>query len=161
MNEKLTMPALNLPCAQLKLRRDDTGMPQVYDEYRLRWVKLTPEEWVRQHFTAWLRDYRGYLKHRIATEVALTLNDTPRRCDAVIYGDDAKPLMVIEFKAPSVRITQKTFDQIVRYNMVLHVPLLMVSNGMKHICCAIDYDKETYEFLADVPRYSELVDYTE
>lgn len=160
MDQKQNMPSLNLPAAGLKFRWMNNGRIDVFDPLRNRWVCLTPEEWVRQHFTAWLSQYRGYSPHRMANEISISLNDTVRRCDTVVYGNDASPIMIVEYKAPSVKITQKTFDQILRYNIVLQVPLLVVSNGIRHICCAVNNSTGDFCFLPDVPRYEELVSYT-
>ncbi len=100
-----------------------------------------------------LTDKLGYQASLMANEVGITLNGTSRRCDTVVYDHQLHPWMIVEYKAPSVKITQKVFDQIVRYNMVLQVPYLTVSNGLMHYCCHIDYDKGTYEFLTDIPAY--------
>lgn len=145
-------PPLNLPPAPLKIKRgDDYRRAKVFDPQRRRWVALTPEEWVRQHFVAMLITTKGYFAGSIANEVSITLNETARRCDTVVYDRTKSPLMIVEYKAPSVEITQEVFDQIVRYNMALHARYLVVSNGLHHYCCEIDYGAGTYSFLPDVP----------
>lgn len=146
-------PTLNLPAAPLQLRKPsaDDLRPQVFDPLRHRWVSLTPEEWVRQHFTSMLITEKGYLAGRIANEVSIKLNTTARRCDTVVFDSFKNPLMIVEYKAPSVNISQKVFDQIVRYNMVLRARYLVVSNGLHHYCCEIDYKKKSYAFLPDIP----------
>ncbi|MBO4801215.1 MAG: type I restriction enzyme HsdR N-terminal domain-containing protein [Bacteroidaceae bacterium] len=149
------LPPLNLPPAALKLRNDD-GHTMVLDPLRRRFVRLTPEEWVRQHFTAYLIHEKGYPAGLLGNEVSLTLNGTARRCDTVLYGLDRQPRMIIEYKAPSVTLTQKVFDQICRYNIVLRVEWLIVSNGLQHVVCRLDLEKGTYEFLPQVPLYGEL-----
>lgn len=150
--EATDYPHLNLPPAPLKIRQTGTGLrPQVFDTQRRCWVALTPEEWVRQHFVAMLVELKGYHSGSIANEVSIKHNNTSRRCDTVVYDRHMQPLMIVEYKAPTVEISQKTFDQIVRYNMVLRARYLTVSNGLHHYCCEIDYDTFSYKFLSDVP----------
>lgn len=144
---------LALPPTSLRTRIAAEGATEVYDPLRRRFVALTPEEYVRQHFTAWLTGHLGYPPSHVANEVSLELNDTRRRCDTLVYDNHAEPLMIVEYKAPTVRIDQQVFDQIVRYNMVLRARYLTVSNGIHHYCCAIDYTSETYHFLPGVPDY--------
>ncbi len=127
---------------------------KVFDLLRRKYVALTPEEYVRQHFTAWMTDYLGYPASLMNNEVSLSLNNTKRRCDTVVFHSDGSPLMIIEYKAPTVAITQKVFDQIARYNMVLHSRYLIVSNGLRHFCCRMDYDKDSYAFLPQIPTWS-------
>ncbi len=127
---------------------------KVFDPLRKKYVALTPEEYVRQHFTAWMTDNFGYPASLMSNEVSLKLNDTLRRCDTVIFRSDGSPLVIIEYKAPTVSITQNVFDQIARYNMVLHSRYLIVSNGMRHFCCEMDYDKDSYSFLPQIPIWS-------
>lgn len=144
---------LNLPVADLKIRTLGDDRREIYDRWRGRWVNLTPEEWVRQNFVSMLVDQRGYLSGRIANEISIRLNSTARRCDTVVYDASRQPWMIVEYKAPDVEITQKVFDQIVRYNMVLKAKYLTVSNGLRHFCCQIDYDQAGYRFLKDLPAY--------
>lgn len=92
----------------------------------------------------------------IGNEISLTLNKCNRRCDTIVYDRNGNPLCIAEYKAPHVGITQKTFDQIVRYNLVLQVSYLFVSNGMKHYCCHINYTTNSYTFLPDIPLYKDL-----
>ena len=129
---------------------------QIFCEWRKRWVRLTPEEWVRQHFIRFLTDYKGYPKGLLANEVQLPLNGTKKRCDTVLFNKDLSARMIVEYKAPNIEITQAVFDQITRYNMVLKVEYLIVSNGMRHYCCKIDYNTLQYTFLPDIPAFTEL-----
>lgn len=115
---------------------------------------MTPEEYVRQHFTAWLIGSFGYPASLTSNEVSITLNDTRRRCDTVVYRSNGTPLMIVEYKAPTVAITQEVFDQIARYNMVLRSKFLVVSNGMRHYCCEMDYEHDSYTFLPKIPEWS-------
>lgn len=149
------MLKLNLPTFDYKINRTRDGL-QIYDRLRRKFVALTPEEWVRQHFVEFIITHKGFPQSLIANEIGITLNNTRRRCDTVVYDNTATPLVIIEYKAPSVEISQATFDQIVRYNMVLQAKYLIVSNGLNHYCCSIDYTNQTYQFLKEIPSYSEL-----
>lgn len=148
------MQQLNLPPYQANVKKIG-GMVKIMDILRRKFVALTPEEWVRQNFVHFLIEKKGYSSTLMANEVALELNGTKRRCDTVVYtlGDNGelKPRMIIEYKAPDVEITQRVFNQITRYNMVLQVEYLVVSNGMKHFCCRVDIEKGEYVFLEDIP----------
>ena len=152
-NDKIS--TLNLPSASLSIKQKDEKRV-VFDILRKRFVALTPEEWVRQHFIHYLIYYKGYPAALLGNEVPLKVGLLQKRCDTVLYGKDTKPVMIVEYKAASVNITQRVFDQICRYNITMRVPYLIVSNGMKHYCCHVDYEKGTYSFLADVPSYDEL-----
>ncbi|MBQ9559388.1 MAG: type I restriction enzyme HsdR N-terminal domain-containing protein [Bacteroidaceae bacterium] len=149
------MQALNLPPADLSLTQRDHH-DYVFDILRRRYIRLTPEEWVRQHFVHFLIHCKGYPQGMLANEVSLSLNQTSKRCDTVLYALDAQPRMIIEYKAPHIELTQRVFDQISRYNIVLHVPYLIVSNGLRHYCCQVDYAQNSYRFLQEIPRYEEL-----
>lgn len=148
------MQQLNLPPYQANVKKIG-GMVKIMDILRRKFVALTPEEWVRQNFVHFLIEKKGYSSTLMANEVALELNGTKRRCDTVVYAlednGELKPRMIIEYKAPDVEITQRVFNQITRYNMVLQVEYLVVSNGMKHFCCRVDIEKGEYVFLKDIP----------
>lgn len=148
---------LNLPATDLRVRTDADGNRMVFDRLRNKYVALTPEEWVRQHFVAYLIECKGFPAGLMANEMAITLNGTRRRCDTVVMDRYGKPLAIVEYKAPHVAVTQKVFDQIVRYNMTLRVRYLIVSNGLSHYCCAIDYGTTTScRFLQEVPDYATM-----
>lgn len=152
-----TLPPLKLPPYDARLRPDRDsrrGGMEIYDDIRRRWVALTPEEWVRQHFVRFLISRRGYPAGLIANEVSLNLNGMSRRCDTLVYDRTLRPLVLVEYKAPSVVITQKVFDQIARYNLVIGSPCLIVSNGLTHYCCR--YSESSYSFLPDVPDYNAI-----
>lgn len=151
------MFSLNLPPYATKITLRD-GKNMIWDVIRRKYVALTPEEWVRQHFVHFLIEHKGYPTSLLANEVALTLNGTSRRCDTVLYDRALSPRMIIEYKAPQIPITQKVFDQICRYNLVFHVDYLVVSNGLSHYCCRMDYANNSYQFLSEVPEYSILID---
>lgn len=147
---------LNLPDCDLNLKKTPQGIV-VYDILRKKNVALTPEEWVRQHFVHYLINSKQFPMERMANEVSLVQNGIKRRCDSLVADREGNPLVIVEYKAPTVDITQNTFDQIVRYNMVLRARYLIVSNGMVHYCCIIDYQNNSYKFLPDIPAYQELL----
>ncbi len=150
------MFALNLPYANTKIVvRNKKQM--VFDFLRKRFVALTPEEWVRQQFTHFLVEHKGYPAMFIGNEITLSVGRLSRRCDSVVFNKSAEPVMIIEYKAPTVKITQKVFEQICSYNIALHAPYLTVSNGLQSYCCRIDKEANTYEFLKDIPAYGELL----
>lgn len=148
------LPTLNLPQASLRMRETSDGRTEILDPLRGKFVALTPEEWVRQNFTLFLIDTLGYPRGLMANEVALRLNSTLRRCDTVVYSRRGmRPLMIVEYKAPHVAVTQRVFDQIARYNMVMGAEWLVVTNGMEHYCCRMRPDGG-YEFSERIPAYS-------
>ena len=147
------MQALNLPKTDLKIITKD-GKQQVFDILRRKYVALTPEEWVRQHFVNYLIRHMGYPAECIGNEISITLNGTKKRCDSVVYGQNAQPAMIIEYKSPQVEISQQVFEQISRYNIKLKVKWLVVSNGLHHYCCWLNYESDTCHFLEDIPPYS-------
>ncbi|GAB6120642.1 type I restriction enzyme HsdR N-terminal domain-containing protein [Dysgonomonas termitidis] len=146
---------LNLPPFNINVKKTD-GRLSVFDRLRRKFVTLTPEEWVRQHFINYLITEKGYPQALIANEIQINLNNQKRRCDSVVYDKTISPLVIVEYKSPDVEITQAVFDQIVRYNIVLKVKYLIVSNGLSHYCCRMDYSTQTFEYLADIPTYTEL-----
>ena len=150
------MYELNLPKYGIKIK-NDKGHQSIFDVLRRKYVALTPEEWVRQHFVHFLIEHKGYPKALMANEIQLAIGNKKLRCDSVLYDRTLKPRMIIEYKAPSVSITQKVFDQITIYNMLLHVDYLVVSNGIKHYCCRMDYANQKYLFLEDIPDYQNLL----
>lgn len=149
------MLSLNLPAFDAKITVRD-GKNVIFDPIRRRYVALTPEEWVRQHFVNFLIAHKGYPRELMANEVPITLNGTRKRCDTVLYRRDLSARMIIEYKAPDVEITQTVFNQIMRYNMVLRVEYLIISNGIQHYCCQMDYTRNQYLFLSDIPDYYQL-----
>ena len=149
------MLALNLPGFTPKIVEKE-GKRIIFDFIRKRYVTLTPEEWVRQHFVNFLINFKNYPKELLANEVQVKLNRTSKRCDTVAYNHFLEPLVIIEYKAPTIPITNAVFEQIVRYNMVLHVKYLIVSNGLNHYCCKIDYINQSYCFSEEIPNYEQL-----
>lgn len=146
---------LNLPPFEPKIS-ERAGKKVIWDPVRKLWTAFTPEENVRQAFVSYLVDHKGYPISHIANERAIELNRMSRRCDSVIYDKAGNPKVIIEYKSPDVAITQKVFDQISRYNLVLHVDYLIITNGLKHYCVRMDYNAGKYSFLQDIPSYAEL-----
>lgn len=149
------MLPLNIPSYPTKIAVRN-GKNVIFDILRRRYVALTPEEWVRQHFVHFLIERKGYPQSLMANEISLSLNGMAKRCDTVLYNRDLTAKMIIEYKAPHIEISQKVFTQISHYNLVLKVDYLIVSNGLSHYCCKMDYLNQTYEFLTDIPDYSSL-----
>ena len=122
--------ALNIPPCCLKLRRSQTTKSlDVFDSFRRRWVALTPEEWVRQHFTSFMIGTLGFSPFRIANEVALKFNGMNRRADTVVYDDKLRPLVIVEYKAPNIELNNTVLQQALLYNLVFEAPALMITNG--------------------------------
>ena len=151
------MLELNLPSFDKKVIQKD-GKPFIFDIIRRLYVALTPEEWVRQHFVHFLIGTKGYPQSLMANEVQLKLNGMSRRCDTVAYDRTLRPRVIVEYKAPTVNITQQVFDQICRYNMVLQVDYLIVSNGLAHYCCKVDHATRTHTFLKEIPEYIQVIE---
>ena len=149
------MYSLNLPSYDAKIRKNGSII-EIYDTLRRKHVALTPEEWVRQHFVNWLISNKNYPASLMANEASIKLNSLTRRCDTVVYNQLLEPLMIIEYKESNIPVTQGVFDQVVRYNTVLKVKYIVVSNGINHYCCKMDYDKQSYDFLTDIPNYIDL-----
>ena len=151
------MRKLNLPAYDFRYRIEGE-MRLVLDVYRKRFVKLTPEEEVRQRFARYLVEEKGYPASLILTEYALKLNKLSRRCDILLHKPAGHPALLVECKAPEVSISQATFDQVARYNLAFRVSYLIVTNGLKHYCCQIDFETEKIKFISEIPAYAELVD---
>ena len=147
---------LNLPPREFNIRNGNDGNRQIFDRLRRRFVNLSPEEWVRQNFVEYLIEDKGFPKGLMSNEVSLTQNGISRRCDTLVADRFGRPFVIVEYKAPHIRITQQVFDQICRYNMVLHARYLIVSNGLTHFGCRIDYENNSYSFLRDIPAYCDL-----
>lgn len=149
------MLRLNLPEYDIKIQATG-GRKHIFDILRRKYVALTPEEYVRQHFVNYLISHLGYPLSLMANEVELSVGNKRMRCDTVFYDKALRPRMIVEYKAPSVAITQKVFNQISSYNLLLHVDYLIVSNGIEHFCCRMNYDANSYSFLDHIPSFSEI-----
>jgi hypothetical protein len=150
------MDKLNLPEYSFKISVVD-GQNRIFDPLRKKMVVLTPEEWVRQNFIQFLVVEKFYPVSLIKVEMGFRLNKRLRRSDILVHNRKGEPLLIVECKAPSVKISQRVFDQIARYNMSLKVEYLLVTNGMDHYCCQIDHESKTYHFLKDIPDYKDIV----
>lgn len=150
------MMPLNLPYYPLKVK-SVADKRRVFDRIRRRYVALTPEEWVRQNMVSHLIESLGVPPTRISNETPIAFNGLTKRCDTVVYDADLRPLMIVEYKAPTVEITQRVFDQIAVYNLRLQVPYLLASNGLNHIFCKVDLQNRRYLFQPGLPRYEDLL----
>ena len=145
-------PKLNLPHVFLKTKLVKGNM-QVFDVVRKKYFKLTAEEWVRQHVIHYLNKEKGHPLGLMGVEKMVKYNGLNTRADIVLYNSEGIPDMIIECKAPDVKITQDTFNQIARYNFKLRVRYLVVTNGKKHFCCEINYKKQEINFLDQIPDF--------
>ena len=148
----MNLPQLNLPIAVLKTKLVE-GTTQVFDQVRKKYLVLTPEEWVRQHFIHYLNQEKNYPLGLMEVEKMVKYNGMQTRADIVLYAADGKPNMIVECKAPKVKITQDAFNQIAKYNFNLKVDFLVVTNGIQHFCCALDYKNNKISFIKEVPDY--------
>jgi len=149
------MRKLNLPEYEFIYKTEGESL-LVMDVYRKRFVKLTPEEEVRQRFARFLVEEKGFPASLMMTEYFLKLNKLFRRCDIMVHKPAGHPVVLVECKAPEVSLNQATFDQVARYNMAFKVGYLMVTNGLKHYCCTIDFETEKIVFLDHIPSYAEI-----
>jgi hypothetical protein len=147
---------LNLPQYSFKIAGKD-GEEMILDTVRRKFVKLTPEEWVRQNFVQYLVNEGRYPAGLIAVEASISLNKLKRRVDILIHNRSGKPVMAVECKAPEIALNDEVFDQIVCYNMALKVPYIIVTNGLDHFACKIFHDENRYEFLNVIPLYEDLL----
>jgi hypothetical protein len=147
---------LNLPFYEFKIKEEDRRF-FIYDEIRKNYFLLTPEEWVRQNFIKFLINELGYPKLRIAVEMTLGIGSDKKRCDAVVFDKQLKPQVIVECKKPDIKISQKTFDQIGRYNIYLKVKYLIVTNGLDHYFCEIDFKRASFSFKKEMPEYKSLL----
>ena len=148
------MQELNLPQYPIKLKEEERTK-YIFDAIRKKYLVLQPEEWVRQNFIQFLIQDKNYPKSLIEIEKGLKLNELQKRADVLIHKD-AKPIVLIECKAPKVKISQEVFEQISRYNSVFKVPYLIVTNGLEHYCARINFDDNSFKFLKEIPNYKEL-----
>jgi hypothetical protein len=147
------MQSLNLPTYSFNIKSEGERR-LIFDVFRNGWYKLTAEEWVRQNFARYLTGELGYPAGLMLLEHSITHNGLARRCDIVLYSRAGVPEILVECKAPEVVLNQKTFDQIARYNMVLGLGLLIVTNGLNHYCIRIEPENAGYSFLREIPSFS-------
>lgn len=148
----MKMPKLNLPEVELKTKLVN-GTIQVFDKVRKKYFVLTPEEWVRQNFINYLNVDLGYPISLLAVEKMVRYNSMKTRADIVVYNLDGDPFMIVECKSSSVKITQDVFNQIAKYNTGLKVRYLLITNGLQHFCCKMDYDSNSYNFVDKIPVF--------
>ncbi len=129
----------------------------IFDPVRRKYVRLTPEEWVRQNFVQYLVNEGKYPVGLLGVEVFFRLNKLKRRIDILVHDRSGRPVMIVECKEPDVKIDDKVFDQIVNYNMSYKVPYIVVTNGIDHYACKIDHEAKKYEFLLVIPLYEDLL----
>lgn len=148
---------MNLPeYKDLRIRVTEDGKHQVLDILRRRFVNLTPEEWVRQHFIHFLITEKGYPQGLLANEVELKVADKKLRCDSVLFNHNRQPRMIMEYKAESVELTPKVIKQITTYNMLLNVDYLMISNGLMHLCMHYEKNDDKWIFMKEIPEYDSI-----
>lgn len=150
------MKELTLPQYSYKIAGDE-GAQRIFDPIRRKYVRLTPEEWVRQHFINYLVVYGKYPAGLIGVEVPFTMNKMKKRLDILIHDRKGKPLMIIECKEPEIKLDGKVFDQIVVYNMQFRVPYLIVTNGIQNFACRMNFEDKSREDLEIIPQYDELL----
>ncbi|MDW5289841.1 type I restriction enzyme HsdR N-terminal domain-containing protein [Formosa sp. PL04] len=146
------MQELNFPKFLFRFKNSENKI-SIFDDIRKKFVILQPEEWVRQHCVHYLIQVKGYPKSLINVEKELIVNNLRKRYDIVIFNSDGSIHVIVECKAPKINITQTTFDQIARYNLTLNASYLMVTNGLNHYYCQMDFKAEKYNFLQDIPNY--------
>jgi predicted type IV restriction endonuclease len=149
------MHTLNLPAYSFRIR-EAAGKHEIFDNNRKKFVSLTPEEWVRQHFVQFLVHEKGIPESLITIEKKLVYNTMTKRADILVYSGKGVALLMVECKAATVELSQKTFDQIARYNIALRVPFLIITNGLRHLCCRINFEEGTYHFLEQIPTYAQM-----
>lgn len=147
------MLKLNLPPYPQRIR-EENGRRDIFDVARKKFVALTPEEWVRQHFVMFLMNDKSVPASLLSVEKGLMLNKMQKRTDIVVYDRSGLPALIVECKAPSVKITQDVFDQIARYNLSLKCRYLVVTNGMEHYCCEMFHVEKRYQFCPEIPDFS-------
>ena len=148
------MQKLDFPTYTFRFKNSE-NKPYIFDDIRKKFVVLQPEEWVRQHCVQYLINEKKYPKSLINVEKELKINKLKKRYDIVVFNSDGSIHLIVECKAPKITINQSTFDQIARYNLALNATYLMVTNGLNHYYCSIDFDEERYQFLKDIPSYNE------
>jgi hypothetical protein len=146
------MQKLNFPAYSFRLKNSENKV-SIFDPIRKKFILLTPEEWVRQHTIQFLIQEKKYPISHINVEKLVKVNDINKRYDIVIFKPNGEILLLIECKAPEIKVSQTTFDQIARYNLILKAEYLMITNGLNHYFCQMDFEQERYHFLQDLPNY--------
>nr|WP_290469782.1 type I restriction enzyme HsdR N-terminal domain-containing protein [Lacinutrix sp. MedPE-SW] len=149
---KHCMQELNFPKFSFRFKNSENKV-SIFDAIRKKFVILQPEEWVRQHCVQYLIDVKGYPKSLINVEKELKINDLKKRYDIVVFNTNGSIHLIVECKAPKIKISQASFDQVARYNLALNATYLMVTNGLNHYYCMMDFEAEKYNFLQDIPDF--------
>ena len=147
------MQKLNFPTYSFRFKNSENKV-SIFDEIRKKFVILQPEEWVRQHCVHYLMTEKKYPKSLINVEKELIINDLKKRYDIVVFNPDGSIHLIVECKSVKININQDTFDQIARYNLSVNATFLMVTNGINHYYCQMDFENEAYSFLKDIPNYN-------
>ncbi len=150
------MQQLNLPTYEFKTGISKNGKKTIFDTIRKRFVALTPEEWVRQNFLRFMIEEKGYPPGLISVEMKVNISGLSQRCDIVCFNKKGKALIIVECKSPKIKITESVFNQAARYNMRLSTQFLIMTNGINHYCCKIDYNSKTVIYLKDIPKFSDI-----
>lgn len=149
------MIRLKLPAFEARVERHRDKI-YIWDVLRRKFVRLTPEEWVRQHFVHYLIDVLGYPSALLMNEVAISVGKCSKRVDSILYNRQLQPTMLIEYKAPDIMLNERVLRQALQYNYALHVPYLILSNGLEHVAYKIDYEEQSYQVLSEIPHYTAL-----
>ena len=155
---KTQVKELNLPAYSFRIKEDPAGQKYIFDRIRNKFVRLTPEEWVRQHFVRYMIEVKGYPEGLLGIEVEFKLNKLSRRADIMAYSRAGNPLLIVECKAPGVKISEEVFTQIVSYNLKFRLDYIVVTNGIKHYACLSDWEKNSWSFLKDIPTYESITE---
>jgi hypothetical protein len=147
---------LNLPQYSFKII-GESGSEMIFDQLRRKFVRLTPEEWVRQNFVKYLILEGKYPPGLIGIEVQFSFNRLKRRVDVLVHDRRGNPVMIVECKTFDKNLDEKAFDQVATYNMQYRVPYLVVTNGLIHFACKMNFENNTHEYLDIIPQYEELV----
>lgn len=147
------LPVLNLPQIQFKFREDEFGYIEIFDSFRKKFIKLTPEEWVRQNFAMYLVMFKGYPQSRIKLEKTIKIGKSNKRCDIVYFDKELNPEIIVECKSVEINLSQSTFAQASMYNSQLKVKYLMITNGLEHYIIQPDYENKEFKFLNFIPDY--------
>jgi hypothetical protein len=149
------LPVLNFPPYSFQIREQD-GLLFIFDRIRRRYVRLTPEEWVRQHMVQYLVHQKGVPLTLIAVEKSLRIYKMRKRVDIAVYASTGTPVLLVECKSPAVSLTGQAFDQLARYNLALSVRFLVVTNGLSHYCCQVDETSQSWHFLEEIPDHGHM-----
>jgi hypothetical protein len=151
----IAMQSLNLPTYSLKIKSEE-GLEYVFDQFRKKYVRLNPEEWVRQNFALYLVNEKAYPASRLIIEKSLKVNKMIKRCDIVVYNEFGYPSLIVECKSPGIKIGQETFEQVSIYNIAFKVEFLIITNGLKHFCCRVDFETMQVHFIDEIPDYYKI-----